>query len=563
MTDETDRKTDDAGKRLEGLIRGEEDEHAEFKEAKSQFDFKKLLNYCIALANERGGKLVLGVTNSRPRRVVGTRAFQNIGRTKTRLYEALHMRINVEEIQHSDGRALVFHVPSRPLGTPLQHHGRYLMRAGGSLVAMSHDRLRDILDEDRGSDFSGEVCPHADLDDLSSEAVERFRVIWHRQSGNDRLQRLTAEELLSDAQLLTEDGVSYAALILLGSGKALGRYLPDAEVIFEYRPGEASVPYAQRLAYREGFLLFYDRLWDAINLRNEVQPFQDGLFVREIPTFGEPTVREGILNAVSHRDYRASGSVFIRQYPRKLEITSPGGFPEGITPENILWKQVPRNRRIAEAFEKCGFVERSGQGARKMFEECIKEGKLVPDFEGTDDYQVVLTLRGEVEDPDFLRFLEKVGRERIASFATQDFLVLDAVRRGRAVPHQLRSNAAELVAQGVIESIGKGRGARHILSSRFYRFLGKNGEYTRRRGLDRETNKQLLLEHLRRKTKEGSPLRELHQVLPSLSRYQVQGLLRELKKEGRIHSLGRTRAARWFPNSGLTHNRPKPNNAQL
>ena len=48
-----------------------------------------------------------------------------------------------------------------------------------------------------------------------------------------------------------------------------------------------------------------------------------------------------------------------------------------------------RNRRIAEAFAKCGLVERSGQGANRMFEECIKRSKALPDFSGTDDFQLM------------------------------------------------------------------------------------------------------------------------------------------------------------------------------
>ncbi len=143
------------------------------------------------------------------------------------------------------------------------------------------------------------------------------------------------------------------------------------------------------------------------------------------------------MNAVAHRDYRRIESVFIRQYPRRLEIVSPGGFLPGITPENFLWKQAPRNRRIAEAFAKCGLVERAGQGANRMLEECIKESKPLPDLSGTDEYQVALALRGEVQEPGFLRFLEKIGRERLAEFTTMDLLVIDLVHREQAVPEVL------------------------------------------------------------------------------------------------------------------------------
>ena len=102
-------------------------------------------------------------------------------------------------------------------------------------------------------------------------------------------------------------------------------------------------------------------------------------------------VREAVLNAVSHRDYRHGGSIFVRQYSRRIEIVSPGGFPAGITPENVLRQQNPRNRRIAEVLGKCGLVERAGQGFDRIFRECIQQSKPLPDFSHTDDHFVWLT----------------------------------------------------------------------------------------------------------------------------------------------------------------------------
>ena len=73
-----------------------------------------------------------------------------------------------------------------------------------------------------------------------------------------------------------------------------------------------------------------------------------------------------------------------------------------------------------------------------------------------------------------------------------------------------------------------------------YHFLGKKGVHTRKRGLDRETNKMPLFKHGQYNSKEGSRLQELMQVLPACSRGQIQGLLKELEKEGRVHHIGAT-----------------------
>lgn len=531
---------------LKELLESKEDEHLEFKEAKNSYEFEELVKYCVALANEKGGRFVLGVSDKFPRRVVGSQAFPDVDQTKSNVSDRLHLRVNAQVYQHPDGRIVVFEVPSRPIGMPIQYKGAYWMRSGQNLVPMTPDQLKRILDE-AGPDFSAEIAKGATLADLEPAAIARFRDMWKRKSGNRALDGLTDIQLLTDVELLVDGGVTYGALVLFGSAKALSRHLAQSEVVFEYRSSEASVPFQQRKEFREGFFLFDDELWKLINLRNEVQHYQEGLFVWDIATFNEKVVREAILNAVSHRDYRLNGSVFVRQYPRKIEIVSPGGFPPGITPDNILFRQSPRNRRIAEAFARCGLVERSGQGADRMFEESIKESKPRPDFTGTDDYQVSLTLKGEVQNPRFLAFLQQVAVEGFGPFTTQDLLVLDAVQRDEPVPPNLKDRLNFLKERGIVEVAGRGRGAKPILSRRFYAFLGKKGVYTRKRGLDRETNKALLLQHIDHYQKEGSRLQELLQVLPHLTRDQVQKLLRELKKAGKVSVVGKTKSSRWFP----------------
>lgn len=252
----------------------------------------------------------------------------------------------------------------------------------------------------------------------------------------------------------------------------------------------------------KAFFSFYNDLWEKINLRNDNQHFQDGLFIWDIPTFNEIAFREAILNAISHREYRMAGSIWIRQFPRTITIASPGGFPIGVTPENILWKQQPRNRRIAEVFAKCGLVERAGQGADRIFEESIKQGKPLPSFSHTDEHEVVLTLDGQIQDESFLRFLEKIGKENLATFSTEDFLILDLVHKEQSIPNalpELKKRLKHLINLGVIERIGQGKGAKYMLCRQYYKFSGQSGVYTRRRGLDKATNKELLLRHIKEK----------------------------------------------------------------
>ncbi len=265
-----------------------------------------------------------------------------------------------------------------------------------------------------------------------------------------------------------------------------------------------------------------------------------------MPTFDETSIREALLNAICHRDYRAGGSVFIRQYSRRLEVVSPGGFPPGITQENIADQQNPRNRRLAEALNRCGFIERSGQGVNLMIEQAVRQTKPLPDFSKSAAHEVFLTLAGTVQNPAFLRFIERLGETAISKFQTLDFLVLDALAHERRLTGPMKSRLPDLIDAGAVESKGQGKGKHHFLSRELYAEMGTPGVHTRRQGLDHETNKELLFKHLRSCGMQGAQISELEHVLPANSRRTIQRLLKELKTEERVRLEGIREFSRWF-----------------
>ena len=527
-----------------------EGQRLEFKEAKQRYDFEKLLKYCVALANEGGGTMVLGVTDKRPRRIVGTQAFEDPGRTEAGLHQRLGHRIPVEELLLPEGRVLVVHVPPRLPGTAWNVDGSYFKRAGDDLTPLADHELRAMFAE-TGPDFSAQPCPGATLTDLEPESIALFRERWARKSGDLRKRELNDQQTLRDAELLVEgDQVSYAALILFGARAGLTRWLAQAELVFEYRSSEAAGPAADREEYRAGFFAWQDALWKKINLRNDRQSYQDDFFRMDLPTFDEVPVREAILNALAHRDYRLGGSIFVRQFAKRLEVVSPGGLPPGITPENIIDQQNPRNRRLAEALGRCGLIERSGQGLNLMMESAVRQGKPLPSFAGTAAHEVRLTLEGGVRNPAFVRFIERLGEETLRSFATLDYLALECLEQCKPLSPALKERLPDLMAAGAVESMGRGRGTRYMLSEALYASLGAKGTYTRQRGLDRDTNKALLLKHVMKQGEQGAPVSELQQVLPTHSASALRGLLLELRAENKLALKGERRWARWY---AITH----------
>ena len=93
---------------MRDVIDRPENEHLEFKEAQRNFDREKLFCYCVALANEGGGNLVLGVTDSKPRQIVGTSCFNGLDKIKQDILNKLQFRVEVSEILVLERRVLTF-----------------------------------------------------------------------------------------------------------------------------------------------------------------------------------------------------------------------------------------------------------------------------------------------------------------------------------------------------------------------------------------------------------------------------------------------------------------------
>lgn len=436
---------------LQEIITSKEGDHFEFKKAENRYDIDEGAKYLSAMSNHGGGRLVLGVTDKRPRKVVGSKAFSQPESIVRYYIDKLHVRVDFV-IYHDDedNRVLVFEVASRPIGLPVQFEGIAWWRDGDSLVPMPEDVRRAIYAEG-GHDFSSDICPEVTIDDLDSKAIKKFRKRWHDHSENKRISTLSDEQLLRDAGAITDIGVTYAALILFGKNTILRSKLPHADVVFEYRSKESAGPAAQREDFQEGFFSYSDRIWELVNLRNDDQYYKDGFHRHPISTFNEDTVREAVLNAVSHRDYQRGGSIFVRQYQNRLVIESPGGFPQGITIENILDRQSARNRLIAEIFRLCGLVERAGQGMNLIHEIAIKEAKPLPDFSGSDAYYVMLTLRGKVISTDMLSLMKNVDEERLDELTTDDYLLLASLFTSKGLDNIDITKYEHLVELGILE----------------------------------------------------------------------------------------------------------------
>lgn len=413
---------------LEGLKNLKESEdHIEFKEAKKDFNYNGgshkdpkerrhcVLGYVAALANEGGGRLVFGMADKRPHDIVGSSYEKgNLGALEDAIYDVHGIRVRIQEEFDGEKRVVIFNVPSRPLGKMLKFEGVPLMRVGESLREMSDDEMRKILNEQE-PDFSAKVCDGLRVEDLDPEAIGVMKKKYAEKNENPSFATLPDEQVLRDLGLLNDGKLNYAALVLLGKSEVIKRLLPQNNVVIEYRRDPASIQYDDRQEFQMPLFLGIEEIWKYLNQpsSNPMRHIDESPYIFDIKMFNKDAVREGVLNAVAHRSMLIQSDVVIKQSPNELTITNAGGFPIGVDLSNILTvNSTPRSKTLTDVLQKTGLVERSGQGVDKMFNRCIMEAKHLPDYKGTDSYQVALTFRTEIRNVPFLVFIRRKQDER-------------------------------------------------------------------------------------------------------------------------------------------------------
>ena len=502
-----------------------------------------ILGYVTALCNEGGGSLVIGMHDSYPHKVIGTKQSEGkIGELESNIYRDTNIRPTIYELYENpetkQGRVLVIEVPSRPIGMIFKFEDVALMRVGEELKPMSDEVYLKIIEE-KEPDFSQKICREVTLDDLDDEAINILRHKYSVKQNNPSFLTLPKEQILSDLDLITDDGVTNAAVILLGKKDVLKRVFPQAAVMLEYRNTEGQITFDNRTKYDEPFYIMIEKLWHDIDLRNGKFQVAEGPYIFDIPYFNEEVIREAINNAIAHRDYRRNSETVIKQYPQKLVITNAGGFPVGVTIENLLTvPSTPRNRLLADVLSKTGIVERSGQGIDKIFKNTISEGKLQPDYSHSDNFHVELVLSATITNRAFALFIDS-EQQRLSEeqkLSVFEIMALSSILNGNGSDIK-KEIIQSLLNRGLIEKRGKTRGTYYILSRNYYEIAGDISDYAKKTEWNTNQAASVIIPHLIKFQK--AKMKDFVDLLSGhLTRRQVRVLIDQMVVENILEKKG-------------------------
>ena len=546
---------------VHALIHQGESIDLEFKSDKKSLPDKELVAAIVSLANTNGGYLLLGVEDNGE--VTGLHpAHQNIvgmeALIANRTNPSLSVQVYLETID--DKKIAKLYVP-RARHLVSTSDGLLLRRrlmANGQPEAVpfyphefiQHQSTLGLIDP------SARVIDELSADDLNPLERHRVREAIRKYGGDQALLSLADDELDGALGLTTivesKRHPTLAGLLILGREEHLRRFLPSHEVAFQVL--ELTDVRVNEF-FRKPLLQIFDEIEQLFRARVIEQEFEIDLFRVPVPNYDRLAFREAFVNALVHRDYARLGAVHVRMDGDGLTISSPGGFVEGVTLQNLLVVS-PRSRNplLADIVKRIGLAERTGRGIDRIYEGVLRYGRPAPDFSTSDSTVVTLFLSNAAADFKFLEMILHHENQSGTAMPIDSLIILSCLRTERRLDladlmkytqksSQITRSALEkLVEAGLVEAHGVRRGRTYTLSAKVYQSSGQKSAYVRQAGFDPIQQEQMVLNYIKQ---HGSIKREEVMELCHLTKDQAYKLLNRLKKQASIIQTGERKGAKY------------------
>jgi ATP-dependent DNA helicase RecG len=426
------------------VIPKEEGYLCEFKAFSGGLSAKEISRTVCAFANTEGGEVYVGVSDSR--RPIGVRVTAGLlDKIQNAAREGVSppVPVSLKKIKITTQKSVIrisvqksAHLHSVTAGQTYIRVGTQDKRIVGDELLRLAESKTQVSYEETVLDAGMEVIDHALLDQYYEA----------RKAVSAMGGRLSAEELLAKMGLAEMGATGFrikaGAFILFG--KEEQSILLQRDCTFVKYEVEGKM-----YTYREDISLpgirLLDRLMELIRPYNRTTRGVRGLKREDHVTYPEEALREVIVNAFAHRDYRIAGlKNECRMYPDRMEIISAGGLPSFITLRNMETRHYSRNPKIMHALLIMGLVEELGQGISLMKRALKQNGNPPPEFDvGPDEFKVIFTKeRVSKADLDIREILsrhfssdEYVTRRQIESLTglgstSAKRLVKDLIREG-------------------------------------------------------------------------------------------------------------------------------------
>lgn len=358
-------------------IKADESQNIEFKESWND----KYLEWICGFANAQGGKLFIGVNDAHE--VVGVsdskRLMEDIP-NKIVMNLGIVADINLHKADELD----YIEILVEPNSVPISYKGHYHYRSGSTKQELKGVALQEFILRKLGRSWD-DMGHNAGLEEIDRDAIDYFlkKGINSGRIDSDELSAST-HDVLENLNLLDEDGKLKNAAILLFAKKPqkfftsvefqIGRFGKDEGDLLEQDVIEGNI------------IQMADKVMEVLRFKYLHAPIHfEGMQRIETLEIPDKAFREILYNAIAHKLY-SGAAIQMHVYNDRIEIWNDGNLPEGYTTETLLQRHSskPRNKNIAFAFFKAGFIDRWGLGYKKIMEGFREAGMKLPTIEEVD-----------------------------------------------------------------------------------------------------------------------------------------------------------------------------------
>lgn len=330
-----------------------------------------------AFANATGGVILIGVTDTNA--IVGVSDHNRLKSEVQAVARSAEPPIAVEV--ESVGEVLCITVPEQH-SKPYSFGGKFFIREGATSQQMARDEIREFFFKEGLIHFDETACPGYNLEkDLTPEIWGRF---IKRAKIPDSIDRLIT---LRNLHLVKDNRMTRAGAWLLCDD--ITRHTLRAGVTCALFRGTTKVHILDRRDFTgDLYSIFEDCMaYMQSRLNTALIPHARGRDERlELP---EEALREALVNAIAHRDYRSTANVQVHIFHDRLEIVTPGGLPAGMHEKDLGVKSIPRNPLLFGIFYRMDMVEQIGSGIKRIRDACREYGVSPPGIEVSEYWVTV------------------------------------------------------------------------------------------------------------------------------------------------------------------------------
>ena len=371
---------------------------------RAKISLQDLANEIASFANANGGIVVVGITDDgkiegfNPYGIKKLNECQKVVTSYLKTTPSYKIEIiKVKNFKNEDDNILLFYIEPAMNNIIRNNKDEVYCRQGDSSIKLTSDQVRSLEYDRKERNFETELLIDSSIDDIDNEMAEHYRQCLNTDS--------SIEEVLKARGFLREkDGnlhFTKAGMLLFGKNPTV--YLPSARVrVIKFEGTEFKVGTEMNIVKDRTFdsclykTIEQARDFISSQLREFTHLNQDGIF-KTVPEYPEFAWYEGLVNAVTHRDYSNSGEyITIKLFDDRMEIYSPGKLGGFVTLETMKTKRYSRNPQIARVLSELGIVRELNEGVKRIYSEMKRFFLKDPIYSEPDHNSVLLILDNNI-----------------------------------------------------------------------------------------------------------------------------------------------------------------------